>query len=101
MKISGKTVKFRNSNIRDVGGLRVVCGFDKDQVSVLNQTAAEIWKFLYNNPLNISDVSYETIVEYLNTKFDLSGIAHDEVVLDVVSCIEDLKKAGLIELEDV
>lgn len=101
MKIMGKIVKFCNSNVRDVGDRRVVCNSNKEKVSILNQTATEIWKFLYDDPRHVEDASYEKIVEYLKTKFDLSDIAYDDVVLDVKSCIEDLKNAGLIEVEDV
>lgn len=101
MKLDGRDLRIAHPDERDAAGQKILCRKDRENVSILNSTASEIWAYL-NKPENAeADITSEILAKHLETRFDVSDLPHKVIVDDVGTCIGELVSAGLIEIDAV
>lgn len=98
MKFDGRDLMIVQPEERDAAGQKILCRKDRGNVSILNSTASEIWTYLNKLENAEADLTSEILAKHIETRFDVSGLTHKEIVDDVDACIGELVSAGLIEI---
>lgn len=94
MMIEEIKVYVKGCEVRHVGVQAVVKV--KDSVSVLNETATKIFEFIYKNHSEGSNISYQDLVLFIRSAFDVGDLNDDEIIEDVKSTIMGLEASGVI-----
>ena len=94
MMIEGKKAYVKDCEVRHVGVQTVVKV--KDSVSVLNETATKLLEFIYKNHSEGTNISYQDMVLFIRSVFDVGDLNDDEIIEDVKSTIRGLQASGVI-----